>query len=71
MSIQRLRPLEDRGDRLNTLRQALIDGERSGEAVPVDFDQFITQKRCKIGLVQRLIRRRILRSRNLSSIISN
>lgn len=43
MSIQRLRLLEDRDDRLNALHQELIDGERSGEAVPPDFDHFVAK----------------------------
>lgn len=40
-----LRMLEDREIRLAALRQALIDGERSGSSVPFDFDAFVAHKR--------------------------
>jgi antitoxin ParD1/3/4 len=42
-----LRLLEDRETRLRALRQALIDGERSGESVPFDFDEFVVRKRAE------------------------
>lgn len=40
-----LRLLEDRETRLRAVRQALIDGERSGESTPFEFDEFVTRKR--------------------------
>ncbi len=40
-----LRLLEDRETRLRALRQALVDGERSGESTPFDFDEFVARKR--------------------------
>ncbi|MBF6411496.1 type II toxin-antitoxin system ParD family antitoxin [Nocardia farcinica] len=40
-----LRLLEDRETQLRTLRQALIDGERSGPSTPFDFDAFLARKR--------------------------
>lgn len=36
---------QDRERRLHTLRQALIDGERSGASTPFDFDEFVARKR--------------------------
>ena len=42
-----LRLLEERELRLRALRQALIDGERSGESTPFDFDDFIARKRAE------------------------
>lgn len=40
-----LRLLEDHESRMAALRAALIDGERSGEPQPFDFDAFIAAKR--------------------------
>jgi antitoxin ParD1/3/4 len=40
-----LRLLEDRETRLATLRSALIEGERSGDPTPFDFDAFIADRR--------------------------
>lgn len=40
-----LRLLEDRETRLRALRQALIDGENSGDATPFDFSEFVTRMR--------------------------
>ena len=42
-----LRLLEERELRFRALRQALIDGERSGESTPFDFDDFIARKRAE------------------------
>ncbi|MCV7122113.1 type II toxin-antitoxin system ParD family antitoxin [Mycobacterium lacus] len=44
-----LRLLEDRETRLRALRQELIAGERSGEATPFDFDEFVARKREEPG----------------------
>lgn len=35
---------EDREPHLHALRNALIDGERSGPSTPFDFDAFIARK---------------------------
>jgi antitoxin ParD1/3/4 len=40
-----LRLLEDRETQLAALRAALVEGERSGEPEPFDFDAFIAAKR--------------------------
>jgi antitoxin ParD1/3/4 len=37
--------LEDRETQLRALREALIDGERSGPSTPFDFDAFLARKR--------------------------
>lgn len=42
-----LRLLEDRETRLEAVRQALVDGEHSGEATPFDFDEFVSRKRSR------------------------
>jgi antitoxin ParD1/3/4 len=39
-----LRLLEDRETRLRALQQSLIDGERSGESTPFDFEEFVSRK---------------------------
>jgi antitoxin ParD1/3/4 len=40
-----LRLLEEHEARLAALRAALVEGERSGEPEPFDFDGFIEEKR--------------------------
>jgi len=35
-------------DKLDRLRQALIDGELSGPSAPFDFDAFIAEKRASL-----------------------
>jgi antitoxin ParD1/3/4 len=40
-----LRLLEAREANLTTLREALIAGEESGPALPVDFKAFVARKR--------------------------
>lgn len=40
-----LRLLEEREIHLTTLRNALIDGERSGPSAEFDFDAFLARKR--------------------------
>ncbi len=40
-----LRLLEEHEARVEALREALIEGERSGPASPFDFDAFIDSKR--------------------------
>jgi antitoxin ParD1/3/4 len=40
-----LRLLEDRETQLRAVREALIDGERSGSSTPFDFDAFRARKR--------------------------
>ena len=40
-----LRLLEEREAKLAALRAALIEGEESGEATPVDIEGFIAKKR--------------------------
>ena len=40
-----LRLLEEHEARVEALREALIEGERSGAATPFDFDAFIERKK--------------------------
>ena len=40
-----LRLLEEHETRVEALREALIEGERSGPASPFDFDEFIDRKK--------------------------
>lgn len=40
-----LRLLEEQETKLETLRTALIEGERSGPSTPFDFDAFIARKK--------------------------
>lgn len=40
-----LRLLEEHEARLQALRAALVEGEQSGPAEPLDFDEFIARKR--------------------------
>ena len=40
-----LRLLEEHETRVEALREALIEGERSGAATPFDFDAFIDRKK--------------------------
>ena len=40
-----LRLLEEHETRVEALREALIEGERSGSARPFDFDEFIDRKK--------------------------
>ena len=42
-----LRLLEEHEIRLETLRQALIEGEQSGPAEAIDFDAFLAGKRAE------------------------
>jgi antitoxin ParD1/3/4 len=42
-----LRLLEEREMKVEALRAALIEGERSGTSTPFDFDEFIKRKRYK------------------------
>jgi antitoxin ParD1/3/4 len=39
---------EEYQKKLAALREALIEGEQSGPAVPFDFDAFIDRKRCRV-----------------------
>lgn len=40
-----LRLLQDDETEMPALRSALIEGENSGEAIPFDFDQFISTRK--------------------------
>lgn len=43
-----LRLLEDRETQLRAVREALIDGERSGPSTPFDFDAFLARQRAGV-----------------------
>ena len=45
-----LRLLEEHEDRVRALQQALIDGEASGDAGPLDFDDIRRAARARVGL---------------------
>ena len=44
-----LRLLKEQDEELEAIRQALIEGEESGEPVEFDFDAFIEMKRTQRG----------------------
>lgn len=44
-----LRLLREQDEELEAIRQALIEGEESGEPVEFDFDAFIEMKRARRG----------------------
>lgn len=44
-----LRMLEDYETRLDALRSALIEGERSGQSAPLDIEQLLATKRASRG----------------------
>lgn len=44
-----LRLLKEQDQELEAIRQALIEGEESGEPVEFNFDRFIEMKRAKRG----------------------
>lgn len=44
-----LRLLEEHDARVRALQNALIQGERSGEPAPFDFDSFKARKRAELG----------------------
>jgi len=44
-----LRLLEEKEVKLEALRTALIEGEKSGKATAFDFDSFLSEKRKKHG----------------------
>ncbi len=48
-----LRLLEERETRLEALRQALIEGEESGSAGPLDMEEIIREARRQAGLGER------------------
>lgn len=45
-----LRLLEEHEQKVEALRQALIDGEASGDAGPLDFDEIRREARKRAGL---------------------
>ena len=45
-----LRLIEEREQKLEALRQALIDGEKSGDAGPLDMEEIIREARQEAGL---------------------
>ena len=44
-----IRREQERGVEIETIRNALIEGERSGEPQPFDFDAFVKRKRAQHG----------------------
>lgn len=48
-----LRLLEERETRLEALRQALIEGEQSGSAGPLDMEAIIREAKQQAGLSER------------------
>jgi antitoxin ParD1/3/4 len=44
-----LRLLEEHESRVEHLRQALIEGEQSGDAEPFSVDQFLAESRQRLG----------------------
>ena len=46
-----MRLLEEHEQKVAALRQALIDGENSGEPVPFEMDEVITEARREAGLL--------------------
>lgn len=48
-----LRLLEERETRLEALRQALIEGEESGSAGPLDMEEIIREAKRQAGLGER------------------
>ena len=47
---QGLRLLEEHEQKIQALRQALIDGENSGESTPLDMQEIIRDAKRKAGL---------------------
>ena len=47
---QGLRMLEEHEQKIEALRQALIDGENSGESTPLDMQEIIKKAKKKAGL---------------------
>lgn len=47
-----LRLLEDRETQLRVLRNALEEGERSGDSTPFDFESFLARKRAETSPIQ-------------------
>jgi len=45
-----LRLLEERESKVEALRQALIEGEQSGDAGPLDFEEIRREARKQIGI---------------------
>lgn len=45
-----LRAMEQEEQKLEALRQALIDGENSGESTPLDMQEIIAKAKRKAGL---------------------
>ncbi len=44
-----IRREQERGVEIEAIRNALIEGERSGEPQPFDFDTFVKRKRAQHG----------------------